>query len=106
MGRLFSLDAATKSAEHFHYDEATGQFAIEDVQQVDDILAVNAALRSEHVSQKNTFRQVGSVPSNIYQYWQNKWLAEGRSRREIRQLWKDYLNDADHKQFKTTDARI
>lgn len=106
MGRLFSLDAATKSAEHFHYDETTGDFTIEDVQQVDDLVALNAATRSVHVSKKNTFRQVGAVPSNIYAYWQNKWLAEGRSRREIRQLWKDYLNDPDHSDFKTTDARI
>lgn len=106
MSRLFSLDAATQSAEHFHYDEATGNFTISDTQCVDDILDANHAKRSEHVSQKNTFRHVGGVPANIYHYWNMKWRQEGRSSREIRELWKKFLNDPDYKGFKSTDARI
>lgn len=106
MGRLFSLDAATRTTEQFHFDETTGAFTIEDVQQVDDLLDLNAARRSEQVSHRNTFRQVGSVPMNIYQYWNSRWRAEGRSTREIRALWKRFLNDPDNRQFKTTDAHI
>lgn len=106
MSRIFSLDAVTKSVEKFHYDETTGEFTIEDTQDVTDILDVNHAIRDAQKDRKAFARKVASVPENIYHYWQGKWRAEGRSSREIRALWKKFLNDPDHAQFKTINGRV
>jgi len=105
-GRIFSLDAATKSVEKFHYDESTGQFTITDRQEVTDIVDLNHARRDQSIDRKAFKRHVGAVPENIYWYWQTKWRNEGRSRAEIMEMWKKFLNDPDHKDFKTIDGRI
>jgi hypothetical protein len=104
-GRIFSLDAVTKSVETFHYDESTGHFTIEDKQEVTDLVDLNHAIRGNGVDRKAFQRKIGSVPENIYWYWQTKWKNEGRSREEIRALWIKFLNDPDHKDFKTIDGR-
>lgn len=105
-GRIFSLDAATKSVEKFHYDESTGHFTITDTQDVTDILDLNHAERGNGTDRKAFQRKIGSVPENIYWYWQMKWQKEGRSRREIRKLWLKFLNDSDNKDFRTIEGVI
>lgn len=103
-GRIFSLDAATQSVEKFHYDETTGQFTITDTQDVTELVDLNHARRMAGVDRKSFQRHLGSVPENIYWYWQTKWKNEGRSREEIRELWIKFLNDTDNKAFKTIDG--
>lgn len=106
MGRLFSLDAATKTAEYFHYDNATGQVTIEDMQDVTDLMDVNHAKRAERVKQSNTFRQIASVPLNIYMEKEKEFREQGLSRKEKAAAWAKFLNDSDNRMFKTTDARV
>lgn len=105
-GRLFSLDAATKSVEKFHWDPVTEEFTIEDKQNVEGIVEANQHDRSEGVNKKAFARLVGRVPENIYWYWQTKWQNEGRSREEIRKAWVEFLNNPDNKDFKTIDGRV
>ena len=105
-GRLFSLDAVTKSVEKFHWDPVTEEFTIEDTQDVQGIVDLNHAERNESVNRKAFARHVGSVPENIYWYWQTKWQNEGRSREEIRKAWVDFLNDPDNKDFKSIEGRV
>lgn len=105
-GRIFSLDEATKTVEKFHYDEETGKFHIETVQNVTDIVDFNHARRQQGVNKKAFQRHVGAVPENIYWYWTTKWRHEGRSSAEIMQLWTDFLNDPDNKAFKTIEGRV
>lgn len=106
MGRLFSLDAATKSAEYFHYDNATGRVTIEDLQDVTDLMDVNQARRAEHVKRSTHFRMQASVPLNIYMDKEKEFRAQGLSRKEKAAAWAKFLNDSDNRMFKTTDARI
>lgn len=106
MGRLFSLDAATKSAEYFHYDQVTGEVTIEDVQDVTDLMDVNHARRAERVKQSNTFRMVASVPLNIYMEKEKEFREKGLRGREKAAAWTKFLNDPDNRMFKTTEARI
>lgn len=105
-GRLFSLDAVTRSVEKFHYDETTGDVTITDKQEVGDLITANREDKAAGQSRKNFQRLVGRVPENIYWYWQMKWRKEGRSNREIRALWVKFLNDPDNKDFKTIDGRV
>ncbi len=106
MGRLFSLDAATKSAEYFHYDEVTGQVTIEDLQDVTDLMDINQARRAERVKRSNSFRMQASVPLNIYMEKEKEFREKGIVGRDKARAWVRFLNDPDNRMFKTTDARI
>lgn len=105
-GRLFDLDAVTKTVETFHYDEQTGKFTIESKQEVSDLVDANRERKAEGFNRKAFQRLAARVPENIYWYWQMKWRNEGRSSAEIMELWTKFLNDPDHKDFKTIDGRI
>lgn len=105
-GRIFSLDAATKTIEKFHYDEETGKFHIESKQEVSDLIDANREHKAAGVNKKAFQRLAARVPENIYWYWQMKWRHEGRSSAEIMEMWKKFLNDPEHKDFKTIEGRI
>lgn len=99
---LFDKDPLTKSHEIFHYDATKQRITIEHVQNVDSILAANAAQRANEITnRKAEFRQVGRVGLGMWQAMRDEWRKQGLSWEERQQKMKDFLNDPAYRAFRT-----
>lgn len=109
MKRLLDYDPITGVTQYFHYDELTGDWGIESVQDVEPILELNKALRNDtNYSKngiKNEFWHVARIPVIV----QEKWLREEGLDIYNRDHWKRVqrkLNNQEYKDLRTTDGTI
>ena len=95
--RLLSFDPVTRIAEWFWFDEDKDEYTIRTVQECEDILASNRSLEAEsHGVAFGAGKKVASIPMDIaMKEVMPAFLAKDDD-------WvKKYLNDPDHKHFRT-----
>lgn len=109
MKRLFDYDPMTGITEYFHYDEKSGKWAIETVQDVELLLDLNKAKQNNTDYSKDGMKRewwhVATIPPVI----QLKWLREDGIDIYNKDHWprvKQKLNDPDWKYLRTSLGRI
>lgn len=109
MRKVFDYDPITGVTQYFHYDELTGGWGIESVQDVEPILEANKKLQNHETYSKdgikNEFWHVATIPVVI----QEKWLREDGIDIYNRDHWKKVkmkLNDPDYRYLKATTGTV
>jgi hypothetical protein len=109
MKRLLDYDPFTGVTQYFHYDDMSGDWGIESVQDVEPIIDTNKAMQNDdNYSRdgiKNEFWHVARIPVTI----QEKWLREDGIDIYNKDHWpkvKRKLNDPDYRYLKTTTGTV
>ncbi len=100
--RFFDHDPATNATEFFHYDESTGDFAIETVSDVGPILEANKRQWNDGdgYTPSREMRKIASIPLVILEKWKNELGIDWNNKNHapaIRRL----LNDPDWRYLRT-----
>lgn len=97
--RHFSTNPLTGSESIFHYDHSNDTFIIEEISDVEDLIAQNRELRND--SQRGgDFRKVASIPMNVYM----DLVAKGITRDP--KAFAKWLNDRDNRVFRTHEGKV
>jgi len=109
MKRLFDYDPMTGITQYFHYNENTGGWGIESIQDVEPFIERNKKLQNEQDYSKQGIKRewwhVATIPIVI----QEKWLREDGIDIYNKDHWqkvKQKLNDPDWKYLRTSLGRI
>jgi len=108
MRKLLDYDPLSGVTQYYHYNENTGDWGIESVQDVQPIIEHNKALQNDdgYTSHgiKNEMWHYARIPIVI----QEKWLKEKGIDVMNKEHWgavKKLLNDPDYRYLKTTTKR-
>ena len=89
----------------FHFHDATGEFAIEHIEDIKPLIDSNQRLRDNDHSSKDEFRLSARIPVAIYYEWKSKFgvdLYDKNHKDAVRKL----LNSPDYRYLKTTSRII
>jgi hypothetical protein len=89
----------------FHFDESTGNLAIEHIADIQPLIDSNKRLQQEDHHIKDDFRLSARLPETIYYEWMNKYgidLFNPDHASGVRRL----LNSPEYKYLKTTGRVI
>tara|TARA_R100001530_G_scaffold54022_1_gene39864 strand:- start:668 stop:967 length:300 start_codon:yes stop_codon:yes gene_type:complete len=89
----------------FHYDNPTGQFAIEHIEDIQPLIDSNKRLQQEDHLMKDEFRLSARIPVTVVYEWKNKFgvdVFNNNHKDAVRRL----LNSPDYKYLKTTNRII
>ena len=89
----------------FHYDNPTGQFAIEHIEDIQPLIDSNKRLQQEDHLMKDEFRLSARIPVTVVYEWKNKFgvdVFNNNHKDAVRRL----LNSPDYKYLKTTNRVI
>ena len=89
----------------FHFHDATGEFAIEHIEDIKPLIDSNQRLRDNDHSSKDEFRLSARIPVTIYYEWKEKFgvdLYDKNHKDAVRKL----LNSPDYRYLKTTSRII
>jgi len=106
--RLLDYDPLSGITQYFYYDEDTGNFTIESVQDVESILDYNKSLQNDEDYKKNGMKNEFWHYARIPVVVQEKWLKEFGVDVHKKEDWprvKKLLNDPDYRYLKTTTGR-
>jgi len=109
MKRLFDHDPLTGMTEYFHYDEKTGAWGIESVQDMEPFLELNKALQNMPDYSKNGIKREWWHVARIPVIIQQKWLDEDGIDIFNKEHWsrvKKKLNDPEWRYLRTGLGRI
>jgi hypothetical protein len=100
--RVFDeFDPATGIARYFHYDHATGAFHIEEVQEVTDLVALNAEEQKYDTGKfGDGMHCVASIPMTTYMDLRQKGILKNPER------LKTWLNDPNNRAFRRKLGRV
>lgn len=101
-GRFFDHDSVYGQTEFFHFDESTGDFAIETRQDVEPILDENKRRQNagDGFTPSRDMRHVATIPNVVLQLWKDQYGLDFMNRDH----WKDIrakLNDSDWRWLRT-----
>jgi len=102
-GRVLSRDPDTLKESRFHYDEATGEFGIEAIQDVQPVVELNRAEFKEFDAKapwKGDLHKVASIPTVIWYELVRKGIAQ-----DEKALLK-WIEDRDNEAFRTRPGRL
>lgn len=101
-GRLFDHDAVYGQTEFFHYDEATGNFAIETRQDVEPILDNNKRQQNDGdgFTPSRDMRKVGTIPLVVLQLWKDTEGLDWMNKNHAKAI-RAKLNDSDWRWLRT-----
>lgn len=103
MRRFFDHDPLTGDCEFFHFDEMTGDFAIETVGDVEPVIEANKRLLTDGstgYSPSRDMKRIASVPMNIYLKWKQE-LGVDMLNKDHEKKVKQLLNDPDWRYLRT-----
>lgn len=104
MKRFFDYDPMLGQTEFFHFDESTGDFAIETVSDVEPQLEQNKREANDydkHHSRELGLKHIASVPMNIYLKWKQE-LGVDMLNKDHDKAVKRLLNDPDWRYLRTS----
>lgn len=104
---VIDIDVATLTKTLFHGSPDDTQFAIEEVQDVTDIVNVNKELYNsvnERTPMKH-MQRVASIPDVVWFAPQNRALREG-TKAERQKALRRFLNDSDNAAWRTRPGTI
>jgi len=109
MKKILDVDPMTGVTQYFHYDEISGDWGIESIQNVDPFIERNKRLQNDEEykkrGMKNEFWHFASIPIMI----QEKWLREDGIDLMNKDHWpkvKKKLMDPDYRYLRTTTGKI
>ena len=109
MKRLFDFDPLTGVTQWFHYNEATGDWGLESVQDVEPIIESNKAMQKDENYSKDGIKREWWHAARIPVVIQEKWLREEGIDVFKTEHWprlKKKLNDPDWMYLKTTTGKV
>jgi len=109
MKRLFDYDPLTGVTQYFHYDELTGNWGIESVQDVEPFLELNKALQNDPEYSRQGIKQSWWHVARIPILVQEKWLREEGIDIYNKDHWpkvKQKLNDPEWRYLRTATGKI
>ena len=98
--RLFDYNPETGITEIFHYDEITGNFTIEERQEVTNLVEQNKYLANEDTGRFTETHRVASIPLTIY------WSLKQQGILDDDKKFRAWLNDPDNRMFRTKMGRV
>lgn len=98
--RLFDHNPATGITEIFHYDETTGNFTIEERQEINDLVEQNKYLQNEDTDRYQESHRVASIPLSIY------WELKRNGTIDDKRKFRAWLNDSANMAFRTKLGRV
>src|ERR1700744_4217502 len=102
--RVFESNPEEKKLKLFHFDHTTGGFAIETIQDVEDVIEANKAEYNDADNQRweGDMRKVGSIPLTIYYELKAKgWLPE-----QDQKAFLKWMHDPENRYFRTKSGRL
>ena len=106
MKRHFDYDPLTQTTEVFHFDEATGDFAIESSIDVEPLLDINKARQNDGANgwtPSRDMKMIGSIPNIVVEKWRNEFgvnIFDKNHEPAVRRL----LNDPDWRWLRTSSG--
>lgn len=100
--RFFDYDHETNQTEFFHYDEGTGDFAIETIQNVEPIIENNKRQYNDGdgYTPSRDMRKVASIPLIVLEMWKNEKGINWMDKNDWPKI-KQLLNDPDWRYLRT-----
>ena len=89
----------------FHYDNPSGEFAIEHIEDIQPLIDSNKRLQQEDHHIKDDFRLSARVPMTVYYEWKQKFGIDAQKKEDWPAV-KKLLNSPEYKYLKTTQRRI
>jgi hypothetical protein len=89
----------------FHFHDATGEFAIEHIEDIKPLIDSNQRLRDNDHSSKDEFRLSARIPLTVVYEWKNKYGVDINNKNHMEAV-KKLLNSPDYRYLKTTNRVI
>jgi len=89
----------------FHYHNPTGEFAIENIEDIQPLLDSNKKLQNEDHSIRDEFRLSARIPMTVVYEWKRLFGVDVY-KKDHAQAVKKLLNSPDYRYLKTTNRRI
>ena len=89
----------------FHFHDATGEFAIEHIEDIKPLIDANQKLRDNDHSSKDEFRLSARIPLTVVYEWKNKFGVDINNKDHMKAV-KRLLNSPDYRYLKTTNRVI
>tara|TARA_R100001530_G_scaffold534_1_gene842 strand:- start:887 stop:1186 length:300 start_codon:yes stop_codon:yes gene_type:complete len=89
----------------FHYDNPSGEFAIEHIEDIQPLIDSNKRLQQEDHLMKDEFRLSARIPTTVVYEWRRKFgvdIFNPNHKEAVKKL----LNSPDYRYLKTTNRRI
>lgn len=105
---LFDFDPMTGTTELFHWDAETETFAIETIQEVDDLVERNLAARNEtdkHTRWKD-INWVASIPNNVFYDLKRRGIGDREDKANGYPKLRRWLDDSENSAFRMRVGRL
>lgn len=105
--RLFDHDELTGITEYYYYDDDTGGFIMESVQDVEDVIEDNKARANMAPSHwRGNWHRVASIPNVVMMELSKQGIVSPAGRIFDQQAFRKWLNDRDNQLFRTRPGKV
>lgn len=104
--RFFDYDAFSGVTEYFHFDEATGGFQIEAVQDVEPLIELNKAMSNDAPLRWGEFSHVATIPNVVLQDLMQKEILDKTGAIKDDKRFRKWLNDRDNQAWRTRPGKV